>query len=194
VTLVQSDEQLMDAYAKGDRAAFDSLFQRHAPRLGAVLARGLHRPEDARDLLQQVFLQLHRHRADYESGRPFRPWLYTIALNLKRQYIRSKGRRPEGELDDAMLAVLSDGSEHHHRYELRQQLDRALGQLTPEAREVVLLHWFGGLPMAEVAELVGASEAAVKVRAHRAYQAMQRTFDAEWASLIGTTPESAPRL
>jgi len=180
---VKSDEELMAAHTRGERGAFDELFRRHAPRLGAVLARGLHRPEDARDLLQQVFLQVHRHRADFQSDRPFRPWLFTIALNLKRQYLRTKGRRPESALDDLTLAGLVHEGQDHNRLELRQLLDKALSQLPQEAQEVVLLHWFGGLAMSEIAELVGVSESAVKVRAHRAYRVMRTSFESEQASL-----------
>jgi RNA polymerase sigma-70 factor (ECF subfamily) len=182
-TAVKSDEELMAAHIRGERGAFDELFRRHAARLGAVLARGLHRSEDARDLLQQVFLQVHRHRADYQSERPFRPWLFTIALNLKRQYLRTKGRRPESALDDLTLAGLAHEAADHQRVELRQLLDRALSQLPEEAQEVVLLHWFGGLAMSEIADMVGASEAAVKVRAHRAYKVMRSSFETEQASL-----------
>jgi RNA polymerase sigma-70 factor (ECF subfamily) len=186
----RSDEALMDAYVAGDRAAFDALFRRYATRLGEFLARGLRRREDARDLLQQVFLQVHRHRNDYEQGRPFRPWLYTIALNLKRQHLRTLRRKPESELDEASLKRLRDDSIDQKRYEMRQQLDHALGQLSAEARDVVLLHWFGGLPLAEVAAVVGASESAVKVRAHRAYQAMRRVFGAESARALALENET----
>jgi RNA polymerase sigma-70 factor (ECF subfamily) len=178
---VQSDEQLMAAYAKGDRAAFEELFRRYAPRLLATLSRGLARPEDGKDLTQQVFLQLHRHRLDYDSTRPFRPWLYTIAFNLKRRYVRDLQRRPETELKDSLLALLGMESPAHARYEFRELLLHALGQLAPETQELIALHWFGGLPLSEVAQLVGASESAVKVRAHRAYLTLQRACQIEAA-------------
>ena len=185
-----SDEALMDAYVAGDRAAFDALFRRYAARLCDFLARGLRRREDARDLLQLVFLQVHRHRNDYERGRPFRPWLYTIALNMKWQHLRTLRRRPEAELDTAAINRLRDDSTDQKRYEMRQQLDHALGELSADSRDVVLLHWFGGLPLAEVAAVLGASESAVKVRAHRAYQAMRQVFGAESARVLALETKS----
>ncbi len=169
----------MAAHARGESGAFEVIFSRYSGRLGAVMARGLRRQEDARDLVQQVFLQLHRHRADYEEDRPFRPWLYTIALNLKRQHLRYLGRRPESPLDAATPAQLGGVVGEQVRFDTRQQLDHALAQLPEAPREVVLLHWFGGLAMAEIAAILGISEAAVKVRAHRAYRIMRGDLEAD---------------
>jgi len=174
----------MMAYAGGDRTAFEELYRRYAPRLAAALSRGLFRQQDAQDLLQHVFLQLHRHRHDYEPGRPFRPWIYTIAMNLKRQHFRTLARRPESELETPDDLAHKEAGVEHVRLEQRQALHHALEQLPEQAREVVLLHWFGGLPLAEVAQIVGASNAAVKVRAHRAYTAMRKVFDADLARAI----------
>lgn len=169
----------MAAHARGEVGAFDELFNRYAGRLAAVLARGLRRQEDARDLLQQVFLQLHRHRADYQVDLPFRPWLYTIAMNIKRQHLRTLRRRPEAPLDEQSPMQLDSGPAQQLRFHTRQQLDHALKELPEAPREVVLLHWFGGLSMLEIAAILGISEAAVKVRAHRAYVAMRGDLEAE---------------
>lgn len=83
-----SDESLFEAYRAGDSAAFRAIFNRYAPRLRGMLRRGLPSDIDADDLLQQVFLQLHRARADFDADRPLRPWLWTVALNVKRQRLR----------------------------------------------------------------------------------------------------------
>lgn len=180
----------MEAYARGDRAAFDALFSRHAARLHGVLSRGMRRPEDAKDLVQQTFLQLHRHRADYDPSRAFRPWLYTIGLNLKRQYLRTKGRRPESELDEMVERTLAH-TPGSALLENRQLLELGLRRLSPETAEVIVLHWFGELPMTEIAAMVGASESAVKVRAHRGYEALRAIFEQELAS---ADSEAARRL
>lgn len=180
----RTDEELMAVYAQGTsavaEAAFDELFRRYASKLGAVMARGLRRPEDARDLVQQTFMQLHRHRADFEPGRSFRPWVYTIALNLKRQYLRTKGRRPENEFDERTDGPLSSPPPSHG-FEQRQLLQLGLSRLSAEAAELVVMHWFGDVPMAEIALILGISESAAKVRAHRAYHAMRVVLDQELA-------------
>jgi DNA-directed RNA polymerase specialized sigma24 family protein len=96
---LRSDEQLMAAYVAGDGAAFRVIFERYAPVLMRAMLRELYVREEANDLVQQTFLQLHRARADFDAGQKLKPWIFTIAMNLKREYFRRKKRRPERSLD-----------------------------------------------------------------------------------------------
>ncbi len=173
-----SDEALMADYVRGERAAFDALFARYAPRIRSMLARRIARSDDVADLVQQTFLQLHRARRDFRADAKLRPWLYTIALNLARQYFRRRGRRPEAALGDLEPPARGrDGDPE--RTAVAGELRAALAQLPTPQREVIELHWFEGLPFKEVAEVVGASESAVKVRAHRGYEKLRgRLMDA----------------
>ena len=78
----------MLAYAAGDQRGFRELYRRHAAALrGCLASRGASATE-AEDLVQQAFLKLHRHRAHYRAGLPFRPWLYTIAFNLLHSLLK----------------------------------------------------------------------------------------------------------
>ena len=167
----------MAAYVAGDRAAFDELFQRLAPVLLRVLARQLPNREEANDLVQQTFLQLHRSRYDFREGARLRPWLFTIAINLKREHFRRMKRRPEAplELDGRSDRVSVQGA--HGRADAQRSLGWALQRIPTDQAEVIALHWFEGLPFPEVAEVVGASLSAVKVRAHRGYQALRALLD-----------------
>lgn len=159
----------MTAYARGDTAAFRELFERYAPMLLRMLLRQLRVREEATDLLQQTFLQLHRARLDFDSGQRFRPWIFTIALNLKREYWRRARRRPESVLDDAALAELGVEARGAKRWEARRDLLHGLAQVRPDQREVIELHWFEGLSFSEIGECLGLTANAVKVRAHRGY-------------------------
>lgn len=170
---MRTDEELMAAYTRGDAAAFRELFERHAPVLERVMRQQLRRPEDARDLVQQTFLHLHRSRMDFRDGALLKPWLYTIAMNLKREYFRRVMRRPESPLefdgrDDPPVAPRG-----HEQLEAAESVDFALRSLPEDQREVISLHWLAGIPLPEVAAMVGASLSAVKVRAHRGYGAMR---------------------
>ncbi|MEZ4369447.1 MAG: sigma-70 family RNA polymerase sigma factor [Polyangiaceae bacterium] len=173
----RSEEELMAAYVAGDRAAFDELFQRLAPVLLRVLARQLPNREEANDLVQQTFLQLHRSRNDFREGARLRPWLFTIAINLKREHFRRMKRRPEAplELDGRSDPVSVQGA--HGRADAQHSLGWALQRIPTDQAEVIALHWFEGLAFPEVAEVVGASLSAVKVRAHRGYQALRALLD-----------------
>lgn len=168
----EPDELLMERYARQDDAgALRTLFERYAGRLQRYFRRFVGTDPVAQDLVQQTFLQLHRARRDYRAGAPLRPWLYTIAANLRREHFRYRGRRPEVPHDPERHRELST-SPHTSTVEARL-LRRALDQLPEHEREVVLLHWFEELSMAEVAQVLGASRSAVKVRAHRAYKKLR---------------------
>jgi len=170
---VRPDEELMAAYCAGDAQAFRALFDRYAPRLLRVMQRQVRSESDARDLVQQTFLQLHRARHDFRQDSNLRPWLFTIALNLKREYFRRRGRRPEAPL---LLDGRSDPQTAAHdpvREERARQVREAIAALPSAQREVIELHWLEGLPFQEVAQIVGASLTAVKVRAHRGYERLR---------------------
>ncbi|MCB9666042.1 MAG: sigma-70 family RNA polymerase sigma factor [Alphaproteobacteria bacterium] len=162
----------MTAYVtQDDRAAFEALFQRYADRvLGTFRRAGLSEPH-ARDLLQTTFLHVHRARKDFRLDGRFRPWLFAIAMNVRREHFRRLSRKPEAQLDPELHrepAVGPDTSTAADRL-----VRRALLQLPDSQREVILLHWYEGLSFPEVAEIVGASHAAVKVRAHRGYEKLR---------------------
>lgn len=168
----------MTAYADGDSAAFRELFERYSSRLLGLMMRGMASTRDAQDLVQRTFLQLHRARHDFRPGARLRPWLMTIALNVKRQYLRTSRRRPEAPLE---LDGRSDPAVAPHDPELAERtrlLRQTLAELPAKQREVIELHWLEGIPMLEVAEIVGASRSAVKVRAHRGYARLRELLSA----------------
>jgi RNA polymerase sigma-70 factor (ECF subfamily) len=164
----ETDDALMARYGRqGDPAAYATLVDRYSDRLFAFFLRSVDDREAARDLVQSTFLHVHRARADFRPGEPFRPWVYTIATNLRREHFRRRRRKPEALWDPerhpepAVGPAASTASDRAVR--------RALAGLSDDQREVVELHWFSGFSFPEIGELVGASTTAVKVRAHRAY-------------------------
>lgn len=164
----------MEAYATGaDPAAFRQLFDRHGPRLYGWFLRSTHSDAVANDLVQQTFLNLHRARRDYRIGARFRPWLYAIGANTRREYFRKTQRRAETGFDPAVhdSGVAPDASTAEAR-----AVRRALQQLPDNQRDVLLLHWYEGFSFREIGEMLGASTSAVKVRAHRAYKALRATL------------------
>jgi RNA polymerase sigma factor (sigma-70 family) len=168
-----SDEELMANYKAGDRAAFDEIFRRYAPLLLRVMQHQLSRREDAHDLVQQTFLQLHRSRADFRCDAQLRPWLLTIAMNLKRKHFRRLKRHAEWPTDAYALENMRLDASQANAVEAGRQLRVALAGLPADQRRVIVLHWVEGLPFSEVASVVGASLSAVKVRAHRGYAAIR---------------------
>jgi RNA polymerase sigma-70 factor (ECF subfamily) len=165
-----SDEVLMLRHRDGDRAAFQVLFQRYARTIYAVmLKRGLSE-DDARDLVQQTFLKAHQARRDFDADLKLRPWLWTIAFNLLRDgYRRRRSHQARVTALAEQAEVVGQIEQRELEPERTRAVRRAIEQLSPGQQEVVLLHWYQGLSFREIASVVGATESAVKVRAHRAY-------------------------
>jgi RNA polymerase sigma-70 factor (ECF subfamily) len=187
----KSDEELMAAYVAGEQVAFDALFARYAPLLLRVMRRQLWQQEDAHELVQQTFLQLHRARHDFQEGRRLRPWLMTIAFNLKREYFRKRKRKPETSLEVEPPASGRDVGETLDRRRTAQRVRRALEQLPEGQREVIEMHWLQELSFPEIAEVFGLSTSAVKVRAHRGYKKLRTILGQDvTASSEGHKPES----
>jgi RNA polymerase sigma-70 factor, ECF subfamily len=174
-TLAPSDEELMTAYVAGDDAAFAELFRRYAPVLLRLMQQRIGRRHEADDLVQQTFLQLHRSRSDFRPGATLRPWLFTIALNLRFQHFRACGRRRETQLDPAILeSVETAACTPLESIDQSREVRVAITKLPSEQRDVIVLHWLEGLPFSEVSRAVGASVSAVKVRAHRGYVSLRK--------------------
>jgi RNA polymerase sigma-70 factor (ECF subfamily) len=172
-----TDEALMLAYRAGDDDAFRRLFERYATRLLRTVRRHVASADDATDIVQQTFLHLHRSREDFRDGQLLRPWIFTICLNLRRDHFRRRGRRPEAPLDlDGRRDPFVEAYDPV-RQERIAQVKAAVEALPGAQREVIDLHWFQGLPFQEIAEIVGASETAVKVRAHRGYERLRRVLE-----------------
>jgi RNA polymerase sigma-70 factor (ECF subfamily) len=171
-----SDEELMVAYVeKGDDEAFRELFDRYANRLQRLMERGGVPSDVAPDLVQQSFLNLHEARHDFDPDKSLRPWLYTIALNLRREYFRRKGRRNETTVEE--MPSQSAGPERIRRLEDAQLVERAMESLTDALRTVIELHWFEELTFREIADTLDITRSAAKVRAHRAYKKMRAAID-----------------
>ena len=165
----RTDEELMAAYVAGETAALRALFDRYRPLLTRVMNRGMRNQAGCGDMVQQTFLQLHRARNDFRQGARLRPWLLTIAMNVKRQHLRKLKRRREDALElDGRSDPVADAHDPV-KTQQAQKLREALTQLPDNQREVIELHWLEGVPFPEVAKIVGASLSAVKVRAHRGY-------------------------
>lgn len=168
-----TDEELMRAYVDGDERAFDELFHRFAPIVLGMVRRALRDDELAREITQQTFYRLHGARADFRQGSRVRPWLLTIAMNLVREHWRRQKRRPHVDVD---LDTRAAPTAERGPLEVAQRsaaVHAALAKLPASQRSVVELHLFEERPYKEVADILGTTEGAVRVRAHRAYATLK---------------------
>ena len=173
-----SDEALMEQFCEGDAGAFDALFTRHAPAVRGYLARLVGSNAVADDLTQTAFLSLVRARGRFLKGSKFKPWLYAIATNAARD---SRRRGKHEELTPTGELPKEAGEEMTVRdHGLENQVQAALKQLPQTQREAILQHRFMGLSFAEIAAVEGVTESAVKVRAHRGYEALRVLLKGLW--------------
>jgi len=165
---MESDEELMEAVARGDEQALASLIERYAARIHAHLCRMTGDRDDADDLLQDTWVRVARGARRFDPGRRVRPWLYGIASNLARDRHRRRQVRARPPLAEPAAA----GSGPLEHIDLR---DRLAG-LPDRLREVVLLRYYGDLDEAEMAAALGIPRGTVKSRLHGAIRALKRTF------------------
>ncbi len=173
-----SDLELMLALKAGDRAAFEALYRRYRERLYAFLVRHTGDPATAQDLFQETFLRVFRDRARYEPRATFATWLFTIARNLFLDSLKKPAAKPVQS--EAAIQVVPDPApdalQGLERRETDVALLHALASLPEDDRAILLLSRFEGLSYPEIAEILGTTEGAVKVRGHRALQTLRRTL------------------
>jgi len=168
----------MDRYAAGDDAAFGALYDALAPRLHGFLIRQLRDRTHAEDLLQQTMLQIHCARATYVTGAEVVPWAFAVARNLVIDAHRRRTTRREVELDDGdgthdRPSIQPSPDDAAQSREAAATIQRVLATIPEPQRVAFELLKYDGLSLAEAAEVLGASVGAVKVRAHRAYEALR---------------------
>jgi RNA polymerase sigma-70 factor, ECF subfamily len=179
-----TDEKLLAEYRQhGDRQAFAQLVSRYERELFSYLRRYLGDAEMAEDAFQATFLQVHLKCDQFEEGRRFRPWLYTIATNQaidaqrrnKRHRNLSLDRSPKGEGHDEVgsLADLLVSRELNPESRLdasqrRDWIRDALDQLPEQFRTAVQLIYYQGLKYREAADILGIPVGTVKSRLHTA--------------------------
>lgn len=169
-------DRAMERYAAGEDAAFGLVYDQLAPRLYGYLLRQT-RGDRARaeDLLQQTLLHIHRARDRFIPGAEVMPWAFAIARRLLVDAIR-RGKREvltdDGELDVG-ASDLPTALDLVHGRELAAMVETVLARLPQSQRVAFELIKHEGLSVAEAAEVLGTTVAAVKLRAHRAYQALR---------------------
>jgi RNA polymerase sigma factor (sigma-70 family) len=166
------DDELMARFCEGDERAFDSLYRKYASHLHAFVKRMVNQRSLADDLLQTTFLTVVRARGRYRRGTSVRAWMFAIAANAARDSLRrSRVRGVEATPSAANEPSVAPPSLPDPP--VARALQSALDSLSAEQREAVLLHKMHGLSFAEIAETLGITAGAAKVRAHRGYEQLR---------------------
>jgi len=181
---------MLAALSAGDERAFERLVREQGPRLLAVARRFLRNEEDARDAVQDAFLSAFRSLAKFERSSKVSTWLHRIAVNCCLMRLRTRRRKPEQPIEDFLPQFAEDGHQLHPSFswkgsaetlleegETRRIVHEAIDRLPESYRTVLLLRDIEELTTDETAELLGLSSNAVKIRLHRARQALRGLLD-----------------
>jgi RNA polymerase sigma-70 factor (ECF subfamily) len=178
-------DEAMDRYARGDDEAFDEVFLQGSPRVFGFLLRVCGDRSLAEDLTQEAFSRIHRARGRFVAGSAALPWMLAIARNaLLDNWRREEVRRVAGKRDPVAeeVRVAPPDSRGDEVLSARETLDlvrRTLNRIPRLQREAFVLLRFEGLSVREAANVLGATESAVKLRAFAAYEALRAALDLE---------------
>ena len=180
------DVLLVDRCLTGEPAATRELFRRHRSRVHASLFRVLGTNRDMDDLLQDAFLQVFRSLRGWRAEASLATWIDRVAMRVAYRYLSQRGRRvPTDPIADD--DVIADETSHHAASGARRQLARdgvrrlyeVLDELGAASRLAFTLHEIDGRSLAEVAELVGSSVTATKLRVWRARNKLEAAAAAD---------------
>jgi RNA polymerase sigma-70 factor (ECF subfamily) len=169
---IEVDIKLMDRVRKGDESAFEELVSRHYHSVYNLAKRFLLDASNAEDVTQEVFLRVFRAAKTYTAKAKFSTWLYTITKNLCFNELRKKRSVNILSIEDEMLPELPSVDyspvSRLEKEEIRARVLDAVRALPANLRVAVLLLKYHGLSYEEVAEILGCTVNAVKLRVHRA--------------------------
>ena len=195
--LSDSDEdfRLVALAQQGDMKSYDALVTRHRGKIYAMIRNMIHQEADAWDLSQEVFIKAWHALPRFEAKARFSTWIYRIAHNTVYDWARKRKIESAGELNDEIFereridsssSTTPSGGESPDdslsSSELRVKIEIALGKLSPEHREVVVLKDVQGLSYKEIAEVMSSTLGTVMSRLYYARQKLQALLKDEYES------------
>ncbi len=184
------DEELIRVTLEGNTRAFDVLIRRHSRKLHAMLLQMLGSEADAYDVAQETFLRAFRSLRYFNKKSSFYTWLYTIACNQSRNWLRKHRRDGTYSLDNdengdplekkeelADQAPDANPERNAHVADIKQRLRKALNKLSPSHREIVTLCDIMGLSYQEVSKMLHVSEGTLRSRLFYAHKLLQSMLD-----------------
>jgi RNA polymerase sigma-70 factor (ECF subfamily) len=170
----------------GDAAAFEAILCQFERRVLLTAMRLLNgNLEDAKDAAQQVFLRLHRSLHQLDANRHFGSWLYRITVNVCRDMLRVRARRPVVPLEEAGHCAMAGGTEDAMRRDEQMRLIyAALATLPERERAAIVLRDIEGISTSEVARILGSSEATVRSQISNGRVKIRRFIDRQQRRLL----------
>ena len=186
------ENALVERARGGDQQAFGLLVRRHERLVFRIVGGFLRNPEDVKDVAQDTFLRAFEGLKGFRPGAPFGPWVARIATRASYDRLRHKRRTSEVAWDDlshseqAGAQMLAAGEAPGDRAAVRDLLERAMTTLPPKDRMVLILSDALGFSGVEVAQAMGCSPLAGRIRLHRARRAVRKVIETLLPGMRGT--------
>jgi RNA polymerase sigma-70 factor (ECF subfamily) len=172
----------LDQFRLGDQDAFEALFRLHQRAVYGWILRVVRDPAAAEDLTVETFWRIYQARARFEVARGFEPWARRIATNVALDWLRT--RRPESELTAELIAdQTAVSADPGVTAEIRLKTAQAFARLPPQLRIAAILAVVEEQPHKDIAEALGISVTAVKLRVFRAVRLLRKDLERQ-----GITP------
>jgi RNA polymerase sigma-70 factor, ECF subfamily len=179
--------QLVERAQRGDHDAFALLLGAAIARLDAAARLILRDPDLARDAVQETCIRAWRDLPWLRDPDKFEAWLHRLTVNACLDAVRRRKRRPiEVELTPVIVSIVEDASTLIAQ---RDALDRALRALEPEWRAIVVLHYYLGMPLPDVADTLGIRLGTAKSRLHRSLSILRSVMALTEATAPAQVPE-----
>ena len=180
-----TDEELVARSQRGDADSFNELVLRWERPIYALAYRTIGREEDARDVCQETFLRAFRALPGFRGQAKFSSWLYRIALNLCRDWIRRERRapvvQPPEDVDLVEMAAAAEPSESIEELVARKEIGAAVAQamalLPEEQRTAIILKEYHGLTFQEIADMQDCPLSTVKTRLYQGLTVLRRQLE-----------------
>ncbi len=179
VDQLEADQEIITKVLAGDRDAFGVLIKRYSDPLYRHALGMTGSPDVAEDILQMSFIKAYHHLSEVR-GR-FDAWVFRIVANGCKDWLKNIRRTHASYEEDDQPSSYANPEEELDRTELRDDLDEALGQLPPSLREAFIMKHVEGRSYEEMAELLSTTVGALKMRVHRAREALQALLEEKYA-------------
>jgi RNA polymerase sigma-70 factor (ECF subfamily) len=183
------DIQIINQVLQGDQQSFEELIKRYQNFVFTIALRYIRNREDAEEVAQDVFVKAYRSLADFRGNARFSTWLYTIAMNTTRTFLR-KVKPPVDSLDHAMISetvntqATGNGADLTEQRSTRLLINQAIGLLSPDDAMIITLFYKAEQSIEETGLIMGLTPNAVKVKLHRARLRLKEKLELYFAAEI----------
>lgn len=173
-----SDEIVMLLVSKGEIAKARILFERYNENIFNYFVRNTFDKMMSQDLTQNVFHRMLKYKNTYREEFQFKPWIFRIARNVLMDHVKQVKKLRSDDLEEGRIKNLYEENYVDKKIDIENKilLEKALNKLKEEEKEVIVLSKYQDLKYKEIAEMMGLTESAVKVKVHRAIKKLRETF------------------